>query len=86
MSLFDETYFKYLEACRSEYFGNPVYGYGGPKKYKPVTKSHEEQKKCKSCKYFSKSETYCYCSMGARQVWPFKEACSSYMKRKKRLK
>lgn len=86
MGIFDETYIKFIEACPSEYFGNPVYGYGGPKKYKPATKSPKEQKKCKSCKYFSKLETYYDCSMGARQVWPLKEACSSYTKRKRKLK
>lgn len=87
MSIFDGThnYFMYyIEACRSEYFGIPKHR--APKKYKPATKSPKEQKKCKSCKYFSKLETYYDCSMGARQVWPLKEACSSYTKRKRKLK
>lgn len=84
MSIFVESYIKYLEACRSEYFGIPKHR--APKNYKPATKSHEEQKKCKSCAHFTKSEVYCYCSEGCRNVWPLKEACSSYKKRRRRSK
>lgn len=42
------------------------------------TSTSEEQKRCKSCKYFKKLKSYSYCYKEFRPTWPLKDACSLY--------